>query len=73
VIARELWTTEQARDYLGLKTIRSASRTLIRMGITAVSREPGRSGMNLYDAKEIRREHGKRPRAGARTDPREKI
>lgn len=63
-----MWTTEQCRVYLGLKTIRSTSTTLGRMGAEAVSREPGRSGMDLYDAGEIRRLHASRPRAGARTD-----
>lgn len=62
----ELWSTEQIRVYLGAKTIRSASRTLHRLGITPVSREPGRSGMNLYDAALVVEEIAKHPRLSAR-------
>ena len=46
----ELWNTERMRQELGAKTIRSASRIILRLGLEPVSREPGRSGMNLYDA-----------------------
>lgn len=68
----ELLTTEQVRVFLGAASIRSASRTLHRLGINPVSREPGRSGMNLYDADEVRTKAAARPRAGARTDLKEK-
>lgn len=50
----ELMTTEQVRVELGLSTIRSASRALHRLGLKPVAREPGRSGMNLYEAVEFR-------------------
>jgi hypothetical protein len=46
----ELWNTERIRQELGAKSIRSAGRIILRLGLEPVSREPGRSGMNLYDA-----------------------
>jgi hypothetical protein len=60
----ELVSTEEVRVMLGAATIRSASRTLHRLGVQPVSREPGRSGMNLYEAEAIRRAIAGRPRAG---------
>lgn len=48
----ELWNTEQIRQELGAKTIRSAMRIILRLGLKPVAREPGRSGMNLYVAAE---------------------
>jgi hypothetical protein len=50
----ELWNTERIRIELGAKTIRSAGRIILRLGLTPVAREPGRSGMNLYDANAVR-------------------
>lgn len=46
----ELWSTERIRQELGASSIRSAMRIILRLGLVPVSREPGRSGMNLYDA-----------------------
>ena len=60
----EKWTTEQVREYLGAASIRSASRTLHRLGIKPVSREPGRKGMNEYDAAEVQQKAGQRPGRG---------
>lgn len=59
----ELISTEEVRVMLGAATIRSVSRTLHRLGIYPVSREPGRAGMNLYDAVEVRAAVAARPRA----------
>ncbi len=50
----DLLNTEQLRQELGAKTIRSAMRIILRLGLKPVAREPGRSGMNLYDAAEAR-------------------
>jgi hypothetical protein len=50
----EMWNTERVRQELGAKTIRSASTIILRLGLEPVSREPGRSGMNLYDAEAVR-------------------
>lgn len=63
----ERWNTEECRVHLDAATIRSASRTLHRLEIKPVAREPGRSGMNLYDADEVRTKAAARPRAVART------
>jgi hypothetical protein len=49
----ELWNTDRVRQELGAKTIRSASRIILRLGLKPVAREPGRSGMNLYVASEV--------------------
>lgn len=63
----ELWNTERVREELGAKTIRSASRTLHRLGINPVAREPGRSGMNLYDPAEVTAAIAARPRQRRKT------
>jgi hypothetical protein len=60
------WTTEEVRVRLGAASIRSASRTLHRLGINPVAREPGRSGQNLYDVAEVEAALANRPRRGAR-------
>lgn len=65
----ELWSTEECRAYFGTTSIRSANRILSRMGVDAVAREPGRSGMNLYPADEVRRRAGERPGRGHRAEP----
>lgn len=44
-----LWNTERMRQELGASSIRSAATIILRLGLTPVAREPGRSGMNLYD------------------------
>ena len=61
-----LVNTEEVRVMRGAATIRSVSRTLHRWGIEPVSREPGRSGMNLYDADVIRYAMDRRPGRGKR-------
>lgn len=53
-MAVELWNTERVRQELGLASIRSAGRIIVRLGLKPVSREPGRSGMNEYDAEAVR-------------------
>lgn len=63
-VQAEQWSTEKVREFLGAKTIRSASRTLHRLGIAPVARQAGRSGMNLYDAKEVRAAVADRPGRG---------
>jgi hypothetical protein len=63
----ELVSTEEVRVMLGAATIRSASRTLHRLGVQPVSRQPGRSGMNQYDAAEVRAAIAGRPGRGRRS------
>lgn len=53
-MTKERWNTDQVRQALGAKTIRSASTLILRLGLKPVAREPGRSGMNLYDADAVR-------------------
>jgi hypothetical protein len=64
----EKWNTERVRVELGLTSIRSASRALHRLGIRPVSREPGRLGMNEYDAAEVTAAIAARPGRGRKTD-----
>jgi len=66
----EMWSTERIRQELGASSIRSAMRIILRMGLTPVSREPGRSGMNLYEADAVRAAIAARPgpRHHMRTD-----
>lgn len=59
-----LINTEEVRKMLGAATIRSASRTLIRWGVEPVSREAGRSGMNLYDLRQVEAAVASRPGRG---------
>ncbi|MFB7672963.1 hypothetical protein ACFC26_16295 [Kitasatospora purpeofusca] len=62
------WTTAEVADRIGATTIQSASKTLVRWGITATSRQPGRAGQNLYSAEQIIAAMNGRPGQGARTD-----
>jgi hypothetical protein len=66
----EQWTTTEVAEFLGAASVRSVSKTLHRLKILPVGREPGRSGQNLYDADEIRSKAvpGARPGQGRRTD-----
>lgn len=62
----EMWNTERVRQELGAKTTRSASTIILRLGLKPVSREPGRDGMNLYNAAEVSAKiAGRRGAAGA--------
>jgi hypothetical protein len=61
------WTIAQVADHLGI-TVKAADKQLRRWGIGAVARQPGRGGMNLYDADAVRAAHAGRPGRGARTD-----
>lgn len=54
MVVAEQWNTERVREELGAKTIRSASVLIRRLGLKAVAREPGRTGMDLYDADDVR-------------------
>jgi hypothetical protein len=49
-VTAETWNTERVRQELGAKTIRSAGRIILRLGLKPIAREPGKAGMNLYDA-----------------------
>jgi hypothetical protein len=42
----------------------TARRTLGRAGIRPVARRPGRAGLSLYDAEQIRAWHASRPGSG---------
>lgn len=64
----ELWTTTEVAEHIGASTVKSASRSLGRWGIKPVSRQPGRSGENLWDAEQVRQAKAARPGRGARTD-----
>lgn len=64
----EQWTTTEVAEYLGATSVRSVSKTLHRMGIRPIGRQPGRSGENLYDADEVRAQKAAMPGRGARTD-----
>lgn len=61
VVTEELWTTDRVRQELRASSIRSAATLILRLGLKPVSREPGRSGMNLYDAAEVRAAIANRP------------
>jgi len=50
----ELWTTAEASEYLGATSAGSGRKTLSRLGVAPVSREPERAGQNLYDASKVR-------------------
>ena len=63
----ELWTTAEAADYLGASSEGSGRKTLSRLGVAPVSREPGRGGQNLYDAAEIRAAKARMPGRGKRS------
>jgi hypothetical protein len=67
--APELWTTTQAAEYLGASTTGSVRKTLSRLRVAPVSREPGRGGQNLYDAGLVRAAKAEMPGRGRRGDP----
>jgi hypothetical protein len=75
VTVPELWTTAEAAEYLGASSAGSGRKTLSRLGVEPVSREPGRGGQNLYDASKVRAAkarmpgRGKRSSAAAADDP----
>ena len=60
----ELWTTAQAAEYLGASSAGSGRKTLSRLGVTPISREPGRGGQNLYDATKVRAAKARMPGRG---------
>jgi hypothetical protein len=66
VTERELWTTVRAAQYLGASSAGSGRKTLSRLGLTPVSREPGRGGQNLFDADEVRAAKAQMPGRGKR-------
>lgn len=65
----ELWTIDQAADYLGVKPS-SARGTLSRWGVAAVEHRqvPGGRVRAYYDAQTVREAYANRPGRGARTD-----
>lgn len=63
----ELWPLTRVAAHLGV-TPGSARVQMRRWGFTAVGREPGRGGENLYAADLVRAAHSHRPGRGARTD-----
>lgn len=62
-----LWTTDDVATYLKL-TRASARAQLSAWGITPIARQPGRKGLNLYDANQVREHAQKRPGRGYRSD-----
>ncbi|MEU8712437.1 hypothetical protein [Streptomyces sp. NPDC048663] len=67
--SEELWTVSAVAAYLGFmgeSATGSAHKQLARRGITATSREPGRSGESLYLAAQVRAAHEGRPDPGLR-------
>lgn len=64
----ELWTIDQAADYLGASSTGSARKTLSRWGVQAIARQPGRAGASLYDSAHVRAAKAAAPGRGARTD-----
>jgi hypothetical protein len=66
----EVWTIEQVREFLGAASAKSASRTLSRWSVAAVSYERGENGRHeaRFDAQQVRDAHAARPGRGARTD-----
>jgi len=66
--SRELWTIDEVAAYLGYSgksATGSARSTMSRLGVEAVSRQPGRGGKSLYDAAQVRAAQAARPRPGA--------
>lgn len=51
----ERWTTDDVMRFRGLKTRESVRDWLSTHGIPAIGRQPGRSGLNEYDADTVRR------------------
>ena len=68
--AREVWSIEQVRAFLGAASAKSASRTLSRWGVHAVGYERGESGRPeaRFDAQQVRDAKDARPGRGSRTD-----
>ena len=63
----ELWTTAEAAGYLGATSAGSGRKTLSRLGVAPVSREPGRGGQNLFDAAKVRAARSRMPGRGKRS------
>jgi hypothetical protein len=63
-----LWTIADIAEHLGASSTGSARRTLSRWGVTAVARQPGRGGQNLFDPQQVRDAQAERPGRGKRTD-----
>jgi hypothetical protein len=66
----ELWTIAEAAEHIGAASNKSATSTLSRWGVKAVSyqRSPRGPAKALYSADEIRAAHANRPGRGTRTD-----
>lgn len=63
----DTWTIDQVAEHLGL-TRAGARSTMRNWNIEPVARQPGRSGLSLYRATEVRAAHATRPGRGSRTD-----
>jgi hypothetical protein len=50
----ESWTLERVATEYGYASTDSARRALWRWGVRPIARQPGRAGMNVYDAHEVR-------------------
>jgi len=61
----ERWTTDDVKAFLGLSSRESARDWLSTHDICAIGRQPGRSGLNEYDAATIRQVAAQRPGQGA--------
>ncbi|MBA9003646.1 MULTISPECIES: hypothetical protein [Thermomonospora] len=66
----DLWTIDQAAEYIGASSTGSARRTLSRWGVKAAGYEPGESGRPAarYRAADVRAAKAARPGRGARMD-----
>jgi hypothetical protein len=63
----ELWTIDEVADFLGYQgtsAAGSARKTLSRLGVSAVARQPGRGGKSLYRVDEVKAAHAARPGRG---------
>lgn len=66
----DTWSIGQVREFLGAASVKSASRTLSRWGVSAVSYERGQSGRPeaRFDAEQVQTAAKNRPGRGKRTD-----
>jgi hypothetical protein len=51
---REMWTMYEIARYLGITYWAASKRVTRSGGLSAISREPGLHGRNLYDAETVR-------------------
>lgn len=68
----QLWTIDEVADffdYTGASATGSARKTLSRLGVTAVARQPGRGGKSLYRRADVEAAHAARPGQGVGGGP----